>query len=83
MKGCDIMKKGKCCKNTKHCEVSLDKKLIISIVSACMAVAAAAAAIIVFRNEITELISTIMDKLEDRRIAKGICDDDYSDYADI
>jgi len=59
-----------------------DTKVILYAVGACIALIAAVAAIVIFKNRITEFFFTLKDKLEDT-VALRRCSSEYKDYADI
>ena len=52
----------------------MSKKCIITLIAVCAAVGAAVAAIILFREEISDFIKSIINKLE--RLRYRHCDDD-------
>ena len=53
----------------------MSKKCIITLIAVCAAVGAAVAAIILFHEEISDFIKSIISKLEDLR-CRRYCDDD-------
>ena len=55
-------------------------KLILCVVCACVAIAAAVTAIIIFRNEIAELFVDLKSKIDEKKLQHN---GEFADYADI
>ena len=55
-------------------------KLILCAICAFVTVVAAITAIVIFRNEITELLADIKDKVDIKRFRRN---GEYADYADM
>ena len=61
-------------------------KLLFCAVAAFIAVAVAATAIVMFRDELTSFLANIGQKLDEKRktvFSSCDCGDDYKDYADV
>ncbi len=64
----------------------MTKKSIIALVAACAAIGAAVAAVIIFRDEISDFIKSIIAKLESLRSRDyydDFCYDDFDDFDDF
>jgi hypothetical protein len=56
-----------------------DLKLVFKIVSAVFVVSAAVCTIVIFRKELTELLSSVKQKIESRKKCCG----DFADFDDV
>ena len=55
-------------------------KLLLYAVGAFVAVAAAVTAILIFRNEIAEILADVKDKIDFKRFQRN---GEFADYADV